>query len=547
MRSNHARTRMLPVTLAATLCLAAAGQAHAAPRAKGSSNPISELRPKHPGAPSASVVYYGGHIISHVQVVVVFWGSSVPSVATSNMGPFYTAITNSSFLDWMGEYDTATASAYDGMAGSNQHLYRGTMYKTVTITPKNTSGSITDNDIANELDAQISASVLPAPTVDAEGGVDTLYMVYFPSNVVISDPSGGTSCNSKYQSQNEFCGYHSGYQTVVGGKTVTVPFGVIPDLSYGGCLNGCGGTTELENFTLTSSHELAEALTDTEITMASSIGRPMGWYDQYNGEIGDICANMSGSATTVAGYTVQKEWSQRLGNCIGEDPSLPLCNGSVRPCRPCAASDDGGACNGTTPVCETNASSPKFGNCVACTSNTQCGSPTAPVCDATSDTCKGCSQDSQCGGATPKCDTGSGACVACNVSNDCTSPAASICDSSSHTCRGCKGSSDCSAPSVCDQGTGTCVGCHSDADCPNPNLNKCDVSSHTCVSGKPSGPGSDGGVGLPGDDAGSGDGNNGDTFTVRSGCSAAPSSPPGLAGLAALAAVAAALRRRRRA
>ena len=38
-----------------------------------------------------------------------------------------------------------------------------------------------------------------------------------------------------------------------------------------------------------------------------------GWYDDANGEIGDICA---WTTKTVAGYTVQKEWSNSQRQCV---------------------------------------------------------------------------------------------------------------------------------------------------------------------------------------------------------------------------------------
>ena len=57
--------------------------------------------------------------------------------------------------------------------------------------------------------------------------------------------------------------------------------------------------------TSTSSHELCEAITD------AIPGH--GWYDDANGEIGDICAWKN---KQVAGYTVQLEWSNRARACI---------------------------------------------------------------------------------------------------------------------------------------------------------------------------------------------------------------------------------------
>jgi hypothetical protein len=56
--------------------------------------------------------------------------------------------------------------------------------------------------------------------------------------------------------------------------------------------------------TATSSHELCEAITDPV--------PGKGWYDDRNGEIGDMCA---WNFKQVAGYTVQLEWSNRQGKC----------------------------------------------------------------------------------------------------------------------------------------------------------------------------------------------------------------------------------------
>jgi hypothetical protein len=60
-----------------------------------------------------------------------------------------------------------------------------------------------------------------------------------------------------------------------------------------------------EALTVTSSHELAEAITDPV--------PGAGWYDDVNGEIGDICAWQT---ETIAGYSVQKEWSNAQGQCV---------------------------------------------------------------------------------------------------------------------------------------------------------------------------------------------------------------------------------------
>ena len=81
-----------------------------------------------------------------------------------------------------------------------------------------------------------------------------------------------------------------------------VYYAVMPYPSCNGCL---GGLKAFNALTGTSSHELSEAITDP---VPGS-----GWYDDTNGEIGDICA---WNFKTVASYTVQLEWSNRHKKCV---------------------------------------------------------------------------------------------------------------------------------------------------------------------------------------------------------------------------------------
>jgi len=60
-----------------------------------------------------------------------------------------------------------------------------------------------------------------------------------------------------------------------------------------------------DSLTVTASHELCEAITDPV--------PGQGWYDDNNGEIGDICA---WTTKTVGQYTVQQEWSNSANACV---------------------------------------------------------------------------------------------------------------------------------------------------------------------------------------------------------------------------------------
>ena len=92
----------------------------------------------------------------------VFSQTNVNTTVKNGMGGFYTAVTNSAYFDWLSEYNTVGVNGTDGHPGSNQTIGRGTYYGQVTITPGNSSTSLTDGAIQTELKSQISAGHLPA-------------------------------------------------------------------------------------------------------------------------------------------------------------------------------------------------------------------------------------------------------------------------------------------------------------------------------------------------------------------------------------------------
>ena len=515
-----------------------------------------------PAAPNNLLVYYGGRVISNVKVYAVFWGPQVDPTITGQIGAFYAAVTDSPFIDWLEEYDTIGKTGMDGLPGSNQHIGRGSFGAAITITPVNTATTLSEVDIGNELAAQIAAQKLPAPDVDANGNVNAIYMFDFPKGITFTLLGSSTSCQ-------QFCAYH--FSKVIGGKDV--PFGVHPDISD--CGNACGAGFAVA--TSIHSHELAEAITDAEaglINFNGALARPAGWYcDAQNcGEIGDICNYMNAGDATIAGFTVQKVWSNSEGACVA---SISLCTGPSSPagCRPCTKYDDGAACNGATPVCETTASSPKYGTCVACVDSTGCMGAT-PICDRTTDTCRACTMadcslptavctmaganagscvqcdatsSAACTAATPQCDTTQNKCVGCVDSTTCP-PATPICDPTAHTCRGCQSAADCKAPTpACDTSGdpshGQCVACVADGDC---TPGTCDMATHTCqpAAGPDGGVfgSSDGGGPLPASPTGGSSSSSGCGCRIAgAGGSSAPA-----AGLGLVVALALIGRRRRR-
>lgn len=98
------------------------------------------------------------------------------------------------------------------------------------------------------------------------------------------------------------------------------------------------------------------------------------------------------------------------------------------------------------------------GACVApeCTSASDCKSPDAPICEG--QVCvSSCSADYQCAGIAgrPFCGP-AGACVECKDDTSCTDSTQPICDTTSNSCRGCTGDSEC-ASGVCLQSSGACA------------------------------------------------------------------------------------------
>jgi hypothetical protein len=250
------------------------------------------------------LTYYGGHVISNVQVIQVLYGAGtyepeVQNTAAPSIASFYGGVTNSTYYDWLSEYNTSINAA-NGQPGTGQSIGRGGFVRQIQITPSaaNSGTTVDDTNIQAELKAQVAAGNLPAPSAD------TLYAIYFPAGVTITQ--GGSA------SGVQFCAYHG---------TTSSPemyYSVLPDFSTGGMPYGCGSGSEFQNVTSVSSHELVEATTDAEVGLATNNAPPLAWYDSNNGEIGDICNGQQAPITGGDGraYTVQREWSNQQNACV---------------------------------------------------------------------------------------------------------------------------------------------------------------------------------------------------------------------------------------
>jgi hypothetical protein len=235
-------------------------------------------RPEAPARAAAAVAphltYRNGPLLTAVQVFTVFWGSAWQQAPNSGLlqqiNQFFDYIFTSQLIDQLGEYSVP-----------GQAIGHGSRIGTIVLTSPVLGKSVQDSAIQQLLQQQIDAGTLPATNPN------TLYFVFLPQGVQVAQ-GNIASCQS-------FCGYHDSFGS-------NVYYAVMP---YPGCAGCTGGLAVSDALTTTTSHELCEAITDPV--------PGQGWYDDSNGEIGDICA---WKTRTLGTYTIQLEWSNKAGSCI---------------------------------------------------------------------------------------------------------------------------------------------------------------------------------------------------------------------------------------
>ncbi len=278
--------------LAAASVIAVTAAAHAAPQAGSGAYHLYQPQviktPALAPAGGKTMLYFGGPVISNVKVVAVFWGKGVPKATKSGIGPYFQAISNSTYIDQLAQYSTHLTGV-NGHPGTNQTIGRGSFTGKFGITPVNTSKHLTDADVQKELEGQIAAGHLPT------NDLNTLYMTYFPADITITL---GTS-----QSCLAFGAYHEATSSTVTPNNIF--YGVMPD---------CGGG--FATTTVVSSHEFAEAITDAIPTPGTHPAYPQAWNDANGNEIGDLCEGHD-STLTAAGrvYQVQEIFTNSTNAC----------------------------------------------------------------------------------------------------------------------------------------------------------------------------------------------------------------------------------------
>ena len=225
----------------------------------------------------AHLTYYGGRVVTNMQLVIVLWTSSVNAslagTGTPSLMSFYTQMLgNGSYTAWLNREYNTIGQATNQVIGPGGVVGPGP----ITITPSITGSTYTDAQIQSELAHQIQIGALPAPTTDAAGNNNTYYAIYFPPGKTIN-LGGALSC-----SNGGFCAYHSTSSTSDGHE---IYYGVFPDMFTGGCATGCGtSSSTFDNYTSVATHEMSETITDAEVGNSTTLGPPLAWYDNTNGD-----------------------------------------------------------------------------------------------------------------------------------------------------------------------------------------------------------------------------------------------------------------------
>ena len=225
-------------------------------------------------AAAPQLTYRNGPLLTGVQVFTIFWGSAWMQASNTDLSnqinQYFDFVLTSPLMDQLAEYSVP-----------GQAIGHGSRIGTTVLTSPDPGASVQDSDIQQMIQQQIAAGNFPA------ANSNTLYFVFLPNGVQVLQ-GGSASCQ-------DFCGYHDTFGN-------NIFYAVMP---YPGCSGCTGGLAVFDALTSTTSHELCEAITDPI--------PGQGWYDDNNGEIGDICA---WKTRTLGKYTIQLEWSNQAGACI---------------------------------------------------------------------------------------------------------------------------------------------------------------------------------------------------------------------------------------
>ena len=304
--------------------IGSAGRRRVSP-AHQSRAPLTPTVGAHAATSSAAVVphltYYGGRVLSSVQVIEILYGqgayepevsrSSAPSIASLYTGHHELLVLR---------HAVAVQHHHHGRCGKPGHQpvdRPGTFVNQVTITPSpvNDGATIDDSNISAELVAQVNAGNLPA-----ENG-NILYALYFPAGKTITaGPWRDLRCAVLRVPR-----HHAGRRSCTTAYCRTSRRPVWPGTAAPAANSRTCLRCRRMNSPKRSPIRRWAWRRRTRRLWPGTTSNPSDPNQGEVGEIGDIC---NGQATTTLGgdgatYTVQKIWSNAQTACTSSPPGSP--------------------------------------------------------------------------------------------------------------------------------------------------------------------------------------------------------------------------------
>jgi hypothetical protein len=224
-----------------------------------------------PAPGTAHFVDHGGRVLRTAQIYLLYWGGHWPATgiyfpATGQITAAFRTLLTGPYLSGLTQY---------------RHIQPAVLRGSAVVTTSEPHNGFDDHDVADFLNAQLDAGIVPGPDPDDQA----LYIVVLPVGI----SAGGY--------RYEFDGEHNYYQRH--GQRIHFVWAA------------ASGT--LEGATRIISHELVESLTDPEGSAIRGVSRTCdqdGWC-----EIADICSDTD----IVNGVAVSPYWSEQAHACIAPD------------------------------------------------------------------------------------------------------------------------------------------------------------------------------------------------------------------------------------
>lgn len=259
---------------------------------------MSDAGPQYPAAhpPMPQVTNMGGPVMTSPKfVVITFAGDPLEAQ--------------------IDDFASKVASSTTYWSGTTQEYGVGPVASVVDISVAETpAANLADGDVRTWLADKLTgpeAGTLEGGAPWPQPDANTVYMIYYPSGVTITQ-SAGTSCNAFY-------GYHDDFSFSAGGFVTYSVVARCPPFP---------STSAIDSVAAIASHEFVEAATDPLPSDHPAYFQPdadhAAWAFLGGGELGDMCAafgNVFYKPSDLP-YLVQRTWSNKAA-AASLDPCEP--------------------------------------------------------------------------------------------------------------------------------------------------------------------------------------------------------------------------------